>query len=887
MTDKLPQLMSGRARGRGRGAVTETPGPSQAADDNGNGRRDPTRGAGSGVVAQRGPWTDPAFTVRPSGPAAPLVRPGVPVIPLTAGRASIHGVPRPAAGAEGGRTSDLSRGARRGNRAITDIVVTRPVSMNSKRGETGEVIAIVANYFRVLKKPNWNIYKYRVDFTPDIELLGHRKGIMRRQMERLGAFQFDGTMIFSPFKFQHDPMVLMDINDRDESVQITIRLVGDLLPTDGTYTHLLNLIMRNTIESLNLQRAYGPKGTKYFDAQQKIDIREHKLQVWPGFSTSIRQHEADILICAEVTHKVIRMESCYNAMQELAKDVDGIKKLLIGQMVVTEYNNLTYRIDDVDFSLTPLSEFEKKGGEKITFMQYFRDRYNITIRDQRQPLLVSRAKARDIKAGRPEVLNLIPELCRLTGLTDHMRNDFRLMRDMAQHTRIGPDMRIKRFLDLNRRIQNEEKAKTVMKNWDMALDKQLVEFPGRVLPREEIKFGNDRSELPNNDADWTFTLKKNRMFEADRVSNWHIICPDRDHSLTMKFSSLLTSTAGKMGFQLAQPNFLRIPDDRATSYVNAIEKACNDSTQIILCVVPNQRGDRYSAIKKKSYVDRAVPTQVMWTKVMSNDKIIGGVVGKVAIQMNCKLGNAPWTVKVPLKNVMTCGFDVTYDANDKSKTFGAFVATMDIKECNTYYSAISHHKYGEEMSNFLIVNVFKALKQYEQIHKQPPARIFFYRDGVGEGDVNHVLNIEVARLREKLKSSYEEATPKLTFIVVTKRINTRLFRKMGNSVQNPPPGTVVDDVITLPERFDFFLVSQATRQGTISPTSYNVIFDESGLSPDKIQIWTYKMTHLYYNWSGNVKVPAVCQYAQKLALLVGQHIHQEPNTLLERQLYFL
>ena len=33
-------------------------------------------------------------------------------------------------------------------------------------------------------------------------------------------------------------------------------------------------------------------------------------------------------------------------------------------------------------------------------------------------------------------------------------------------------------------------------------------------------------------------------------------------------------------------------------------------------------------------------------------------------------------------------------------------------------------------------------------------------------------------------------------------------------------GTVVDDVVTLPERYDFFLVSQSVRQGTVNPTSY-------------------------------------------------------------------
>ncbi|GAB0096383.1 PIWI [Sergentomyia squamirostris] len=881
MSDKTP-MMAGRSRGRGRLQQQEqqaaaAPGPG------GNGRRDIARGAGGGVVAPiAGGYSDIA-----------RIRPGVPVQP-SGGRAMVQGAGTTSVSGDAGaavvaRSSDQSRGARRGNRQIHDIIVTRPPNVNSKKGQTGEMITVVTNYFKISKKPEWNIYKYRVDFSPDIELLAARKGVMRRQIPKLGSFQFDGTMIFSAYKYATDPMIIVDKNETDNStIQVTIRFVGQLLPTDGQYTQLLNLIMRSTIESLNMQRAYGPKGTKYFDPQQKIEIKQHNLQVWPGFSTSIRQHESDIMICAEVTHKVIRMESCYKVMSELGQDVDSVKRALIGQMVVTEYNNATYRIDDVDFNLSPSSTFERKAGDRITFIQYFMERYRCSIRDTRQPMLVSRAKARDVRAGRPEIISLVPELCRLTGLTDSQRADTRLMRDMAQSTRIGPDMRVKRFLDLNRRIQEEQRAQEMMKKWEMTLDRELVEFSGRVLPVEHLRFGGDKQEMPNNEADWGFVLKRNRLFQAQRLTNWHVICGERDFNLTTKFVNMLQGTAQRAGFEMTNPTVIRIRDDRSTSYVTSIEQACNDSTQMIMCVVPNQRGDRYSAIKTKACVERAVPTQCMWTKVMGNDKILGGVVVKVMIQMSCKLGNAPWLVKIPMKRVMTVGFDVTFDANDKSKSYGAFVATMDLQETNTYYSTVSQHKHGEEMSNFLLLNMIKALKQFVEIHREPPGRILFYRDGVGDGDLGHVMEYEVKKLVQDLKKSYGDKAPKLTFIIVSKRINTRLFRKVnGTRIDNAPPGTVVDDVITLPERYDFFLVSQSTRQGTVSPTSYNVIWDESGLPADKIQIWTYKMTHLYYNWAGNVKVPMVCQYAQKLALLVGQHIHKEPSHLLERKLYFL
>ena len=70
-------------------------------------------------------------------------------------------------------------------------------------------------------------------------------------------------------------------------------------------------------------------------------------------------------------------------------------------------------------------------------------------------------------------------------------------------------------------------------------------------------------------------------------------------------------------------------------------------------------------------------------------------------------------------------------------------------------------------------------------------------------------------------------------------------------------------------RCDFFLVSQSVNQGTINPTSYNVVKDISRGLPLHIQALTKKLTHLYYNWPGTVRVPAPCHYAHKLAFLVS------------------
>lgn len=166
-----------------------------------------------------------------------------------------------------------------------------------------------------------------------------------------------------------------------------------------------------------------------FDPVAKINIPNFNMQLWPGYQTSIRQHERDILLCAEITNKVMRTETVLNIMSELRNNTrnfrDAVNTEIIGMTVLTDYNNKTYRIDDIDWNQSPKDEFETKTG-KESFISYYKRRYQIQVRDMNQPLLMSKAKEKDIRGGREQMIALIPELCRATGLTEKMRADFKL-----------------------------------------------------------------------------------------------------------------------------------------------------------------------------------------------------------------------------------------------------------------------------------------------------------------------------------------------------------------------------------------------------------------------------------------------------------------------------
>uniref|UniRef100_A0ABD2WLF8 Piwi domain-containing protein n=1 Tax=Trichogramma kaykai TaxID=54128 RepID=A0ABD2WLF8_9HYME len=800
------------------------------------------------------------------------------------------------AGSTTGESSTAARGAMRGRRVLPVNIITRPRTLTTKQGSHGMPVSLKANYFKLLTTTDWSLYKYCVDYNPPIDHNVIKKALLREHREKLGAYIFDGSQLYTSTRLP-SPLTLTSVRNahaggngiaarEQEVIEITIKETGEMTKGDHHYLQFFNIIMRKCLDYLELKLV----GRNYFDPYNKAEVREFRLELWPGYVTSIRQHEHDILMCAEIAHKVMRSETLLDVLGDCYHNnpqnyQNAFTNAVLGTVVLTDYNNNTYKIDDVDYSVSPSSTFTKKNGETISYFDYYRAKYNINIQNAKQPLLVSKAKQRDRRAGVDEVVYLIPELCRSTGINDNMRKNFKLMSALAKYTRVSPFDRMKKLAAFNQRLYSVPNVVQELTSWNLKLDTNLVNLTGRVLPTDEIIFPNAKVKI-NPDAKWTNQMRDKVMLSCGKLDNWALIVPEKAKQGLQQFVQALTRVAGAMNFIIGQPRVYDIRDDNPGTYADCLDYITSKSSpMLICCVVLSNRLDRYTAIKKKCCVDKPVPTQVLIKKSTDPGKSMMSIATKVAIQMNCKIGGIPWSISIPLNGLMVVGFDVCHDAGSREKDFGAMVASLDAN-FGRYYSAVSSHTNGEELSNDLSVNLCKALDTYKRYNASLPKRILIYRDGVGEGQVHFVLQHEVAQIKAKLEKIYERPeNVKLGYVIVTKKINTRLFAKEGSG--NPLPGTIVDDVVTDPTRYDFLIVAQHVTQGTVTPTSYNVIEDTTGLDADKLQRITYKLCHLYFNWSGTVRVPAPCQYAHKLAFLVSQAIHTSPSTTLETLLYFL
>lgn len=74
----------------------------------------------------------------------------------------------------------------------------------------------------------------------------------------------------------------------------------------------------------------------------------------------------------------------------------------------------------------------------------------------------------------------------------------------------------------------------------------------------------------------------------------------------MQFIGQILQAARGMKINMCDPYVHKIKDDTIGEYIEAIENVLSRQTpDILVCMISNNRSDRYSAIKKKCLVERS------------------------------------------------------------------------------------------------------------------------------------------------------------------------------------------------------------------------------------------------------------------------------------------
>ncbi|XP_073510144.1 piwi-like protein 2 [Phyllobates terribilis] len=772
----------------------------------------------------------------------------------------------------------------------TEIAVKREEKREPliKQGSKGTSSPLGLNLIKILCK-NEAVYQYHVSFTPNVECRSMRFGMLRDHRSVTGQVTaFDGSILYLPVKLAQTVELESERRTDGQKIKLTIQMTKILEPSSDLCIPFYNVVIRRVMKILDMKLV----GRNFYDPTSATVLQQYRLQVWPGYAASIRRTDGGLFLLADVTHKVIRNDSVLDIMHVLYQQnresfQDEVTKQLVGSVVITRYNNRTYRIDDIEWSKSPNDVFTMSDGTNISFVDYYSKNYGITVKEVDQPLLVHRPRERkDARTKMSGMVLLLPELSYMTGIPEKMKKDFRAMKDLTQQIHLSPKQHYLSLGKLIKRIRNNEESQVELQRWGLQIDSDIHLTSGRILPMEKINLRNN-SFSPGEDLNWTREVTREPSISAVPLQYWVVIYPKRAFTQVKDLTSTIEKIAGPIGMRVNQPNAIELRDDRVETYARCIRSLLEGEAkvQLIVCIISGTRDDLYGAIKKLCCVQTPVPSQVVNSRTISNPQKLRSIAQKILLQINCKLGGELWGVDIPLKYLMVIGIDVYHDPSRGLRSVTGFVASMN--SCLTqWYSRVVFQLPHQEIMDGLKLCLGGALQKFHEVNHILPEKIVVYRDGVSDGQLSVVQNYEIPQLQTCF-SAFENYSPRMVVIVVQKRISTNMYCSNAGEFVTPAPGTVLDHTVTSREWVDFFLLSHHVRQGCGIPTHYVCVMNTPNLSPDHLQRLTFKLCHMYWNWPGTIRVPAPCKYAHKLAFLSGQFLHHEPSIQLCDKLFFL
>jgi aubergine-like protein len=367
----------------------------------------------------------------------------------------------------------------------------------------------MANHFR-FKLRGKVIYQYAVSFDPDVPSKAHRYNLLALLHDQLAPYIFDGGMLFCQKKLEGSEQGItfaeQRIPDLPDSRDMVIKLTRELKPNDTDLPlQLYNMMFKKFLRVLSLKQI----GRHFYDPNLSSAFGEYNLEIWPGYFTAINCMDIGPVLIADVSHKVIRVDTVLdfiNAEYEKTRNINQrLTEKLLGQVVLTRYSNRTYRIDDVDWDKTPKSKFFLPSGQESTYAEYYANQYGKTITRMDQPLIVHHKKHR----GQPdELIYLIPELSFLTGIADAMRQNYEIMRYVSERTRVAPPNRVADTERLIKSINENPEIKQELDLWDVEIDNKMIQMDGMHYGSETLIFGDNKEfHIDPMKSDWSNDIK--------------------------------------------------------------------------------------------------------------------------------------------------------------------------------------------------------------------------------------------------------------------------------------------------------------------------------------------------------------------------------------------
>ncbi|GMH32738.1 hypothetical protein BSKO_00572 [Bryopsis sp. KO-2023] len=459
--------------------------------------------------------------------------------------------------------------------------------------------------------------------------------------------------------------------------------------------------------------------------------------------------------------------------------------------------------------------------------------------------------------------------------------------EIVKRAAVAPDERLRKIGSLIQKIDMK-----CPQSFGLSVNPRMSQVEARVLPTPKLEYGKSKCVDVGNRGAWN--LLQTPFLKGFELKSWALVSldgKDRQYRGMNAFLEHLMRKLDFLGIKVAGPpprcpyNRMKPPEEHMRQGCQMAKKQFGIPPQLLIVIIPYKPADElYQATKIATDVMLGIPSQCIVSKNANlendnpHDKRRDQYCSNLAMKINakiggsmCKLAGDPSQVlPVVGKEVyMFLGADVTHptSSNPAEPSVAAVVASMD-RDCAQYASETLVLGNRIEIIPVLDTAIEKLLNEFKRRNKRLPGVLVFYRDGIADNQFAECREKEIPQIHKACARVAQNYKPKVTFVIVQKRHNTRLFPTDENRDQNSGnilPGTCVDTKICHPTEFDFFLNSHAGIKGTSKPAHYHVLRDENKFGPDGLQLLTYWLCYLYCRCTRSVSYAAPAYYAHLAA----------------------
>ena len=645
-----------------------------------------------------------------------------------------------------------------------------------------------------------------------------------------------------------------------------------------------------------------------------------KCKIWNGYSTNVLITERGLLLQIIDKNIMITGLTAYEKMKEISqkygndiKNENSKKDIMAffkGRTLITQYGNYrSYKIGDIDFDRkvenTTFNIEEKDGTQNtISIKDYYESKYKIVFKYDDQPLFIEENK----NEKKSKLKYLIPELLYITGndeLDIKEKEDFFLMNKKMS----TPYEKLKKLTkgisyltkeEKKRIVKNGENVefpspKDIKEQWGINFSENFLELRGGVLPLPQIKF------FEKNFEDIKLISGK---FKIQKVLTPMTF--DEKNCLLLTFRNLvdiakndceqITKSAQAFGLQFSLPELHIIEHTKKNEIIPDLEKInFNSGKKMAMIVLDQNTRNLYPTIKDYIYSQAGIASQCMLHDEQARPSInkfsmsyYSAVLNQMVVKAQGELFEIKFCDKLSKGKSMIIGIE---SSRFKDKIKYHLSASYN-ENLNKFYNDGKSANIKENHIDTLLFLLKNALDHFSKNNKNTlPETVIIYREGMYNDLSNDkFVKNEIIEIEKFFKGNYRENyKPKLTVFNVNKRINLKFFEKLEkDSYKSVPIGTCIDDEVTTPDLFEFYLQCMEYEKGVSIPVQYLCIFNNNeDLTMADFEEITFNQSYYRWNSSGPTRIPVALANAEEMNRYHSKYLTHDVLNSLKDSPYFI